>query len=87
MGRDEGKEKRRLTLLQNVTCRMARSNSVRLSMHVFGEGGGFGGDNERCTAYPVARRAAILSAGENASTGRASLTAAHMMGEAKVESN
>ena len=46
MGRDKGKEKRRLTLLQKVTCRMARSNSVRLSMHVFGEGGGEGGKCE-----------------------------------------
>ena len=40
----------RLTLLQKVTWRMARSKSVRLSMHVLGAGGGLGGERERWTA-------------------------------------
>ena len=78
MGRDKGKEKRRLTLLQKVTCRMARSNSVRLSMHVFGEGGGFGGDNERCTAYPVARRESTLTRGGITSVADMALSNAHI---------
>ena len=52
-----------------MTWRIARSKSVRLSMHIFGAGGGFGGDSDRWTAYPVARSAAIFTSGGAASAG------------------
>ncbi len=38
-------------------------------MQVFGAGGGFGGESERWTAYPVARSAAIFTSGGAASAG------------------
>lgn len=63
-----GREKREtrhelLTLLQKVTHRTQRSNSVfrEAASRSFGGAGGFGGESDAWTESPVERRASILT--------------------------
>ena len=51
------------TLLRNVTYRTKRSKIVFEASNCFGGAGGFGGERDRCTEVPVAKRAAILNRG------------------------